>query len=207
MKQIQTIKNRLGILLLATFVALLLSPTGAVAATPTASIQGAIDGVIKILNTDSLKGDAKRKVRRDKIRSAIGPSFSFEAMGKRSLGKHWKKLTDAEKSEFVKVFGTMIENSYINKLEKYTDEKVLYEKETIRKSSAEVRTKVVTSSGTKIPINYRMSNKTGDWLVYDVVVEGVSLVRNYRSQFAQVLKKEPIGTLITTLREKSAKSM
>lgn len=207
MKQIQTIKNRLGILLLATVVALLLSSTGAVAATPTASIQGAIDGVIKILNTDSLKGDAKRKIRRDKIRGAIGPSFSFEAMSRRSLGKYWKKLSDAEKSEFVEVFGTMIENSYISKLEKYTDEKVLYEKETIRKSSAEVRTKVITSSGTKIPINYRMSNKTGDWLIYDVVVEGVSLVRNYRSQFAQVLRKEPIASLITTLREKSAKSM
>lgn len=207
MKQIQMIKNRLGVLLLATVVALLLSPIGAVAATPTASIQGAIDGVIKILNTDSLKGEAKRQVRRDKIRGAIGSSFSFEAMGKRSLGKHWKKLTDAEKIEFVEVFGTMIENSYISKLEKYTDEKVLYEKETIKKSSAEVRTKVITSSGTKIPINYRMSNKTGSWLVYDVVVEGVSLVRNYRSQFAQVLKKEPIATLITTLREKSAKSM
>ncbi len=207
MKKRTNMKNRLMVVLLAAFAVLLLLPIGATAATPTESIQGAIDGVIKILNTDSLKGEAKTKVRREKIRSKIESRFSFEAMSRRSLGKHWKKLSATEKSEFVEVFGTMIENSYISKLEKYTDEKVLYEKETIKKTSAEVRTKVVTSSGTKIPINYRMSNKSGDWLVYDVVVEGVSLVRNYRSQFAQALKKEPIGTLIATLKDKSAKSM
>ncbi len=193
--------------LLAALVILILSPVLSVAGEPTEKIRTAIDGVIEILKTESLKGEPKAKIRREKIRSAIQSRFSFEAMTRRSLGKNWKKLSKEEKVEFVAVFGTMIENSYIGKLEKYTDEEVLYEKETIKKTSAEVKTQVVTSTGTKIPINYRLSNKSGEWLVYDVVVEGVSLVSNYRSQFAQELKKESVAKLITKLKSKSENNL
>ncbi len=203
--------KNVAVILKAVFVVVLLSlfinPQRALAGEPTDGIRSAIDGVIRVLKDPAFKGEANTKVRREKIRRSIQSIFSFEDMSRRSLGKHWRKLTASERAEFVAVFGAMVENSYIGKLEKYTDERVLYEKETVRKRSAEVRTKVITSTGTKIPINYRLSNKSGQWLVYDVIVEGVSLVRNYRSQFATVLKKEPIDNLIATLKSKAENSM
>ena len=200
-------KNILKSVVVIALVTLFLSPLNAVAGEPTDRVEAAINGVIKVLQNSAYNGEAKRKVRREKIREEIQSIFSFEAISRRSLGKYWKKISASERSEFVEVFGAMIENSYITKLEKYTDEKVLYKKETIKKKSAEVRTQVITSTGTKIPINYRMTSKSGEWLVYDVVVEGVSLVRNYRSQFATALKKDPIDNLIANLKIKAEKSM
>ncbi len=169
----------------------------------TDQVKVAIDEVLEVLKDPALKGPEKKVERRDKIRGLIQKLFSFEDMAKRSLGKHWRKRTDEEKEEFVKVFGRLIENSYIGKLEAYTNEKVLYEQEIMKKKAVEVRTKVVTKKGTEIPINYRLLQRKGRWVVYDVVIEGVSLVRNYRTQFGTALRASPFEELVAQLRQKA----
>ena len=185
-------------------IALFVLPTLSAASEATDQLRHSIDGIIKILKDPAFKAPAKKKARRDKIRVRIQERFSFEDMAKRALGKHWKKRSDAEKAEFVKVFGTLIENSYIGKLEAYTNEVVLYEEEINKKRVIEVRTKIITAKDTEIPINYRMLSRNGQWMVYDVIVEGVSLVRNYRTQFNQALRSDPFKDLIAQLEKKIA---
>jgi phospholipid transport system substrate-binding protein len=185
-------------------IALFILPSLSAASEATDQLKHSIDGIIEILNDPALKAPAKKKARRDKIRLRIQERFSFEDMAKRALGKHWKKRSDAEKSEFVKVFGTLIENSYIGKLEAYTNEVVLYGEEINKKRVIEVRTKIVTARDTEIPINYRLLSRNGQWMVYDVIVEGVSLVRNYRTQFNQALRSAPFKDLIAKLEKKIA---
>ncbi len=184
--------------------ALFVLPTLSTASEATDQLRLSIDGIIDILKDPALQAPSKRRARRDKIRLRIQERFSFEDMAKRSLGKYWKKRSDAEKSEFVKLFGTLIENSYIGKLEAYTNEVVRYEQEINKKRVIEVRTKIVTKKGTEIPINYRLLSRNGQWMVYDVVIEGVSLVRNYRTQFSQVLRTSPFEDLIAQLNTKIA---
>jgi phospholipid transport system substrate-binding protein len=162
-----------------------------------------IDEIIEIINDPSLKGPDKKEDRRDKIREKIQKRFNFEEMAKRALGKHWRKRSDEEKKEFVKLFGRLIENSYIGKMERYTDEKVLYGKEIMKKKASEVRTKIITKKGTEVPINYRLLKREGEWMIYDVIIEGISLVRNYRTQFSKVLRLSPFEELIKQLKEKT----
>ena len=182
--------------------ALFVLPTLSAASEATDQLKLSIDGIIDILKDPALKAPAMKKARRDKMRMRIQERFSFEDMGKRSLGKHWKKRSDVEKKEFVKLFGTLIENSYLGKLEGYTNEEVRYEEEINKKKVIEVRTKIITTKGTEIPINYRLLSRNGQWMVYDVVIEGVSLVRNYRTQFSQVLRSAPFEDLIAQLKTK-----
>ena len=192
------IRNFTALAVLALFVL----PTISAASEATDQLRHSIDGIIDILKDPALKAPAKREARRDKIRVRIQERFSFEDMAKRSLGKHWKKINDAEKKEFVKLFGTLIENSYIGKLEAYTNEVVRYGEEINKKRVIEVRTKIITTKGTEIPINYRLLSRNGQWMVYDVIIEGVSLVRNYRTQFGQVLRSSPFEDLIAQLNTK-----
>ena len=182
--------------------AVFMLPTLSAASEATDQLKLSIDGIIDILKDPALKAPAMKEARRDKMRIRIQERFSFEDMAKRSLGKHWRKRSDAEKSEFVKLFGTLIENSYIGKLEAYTNEVVRYEEEIDKKKVIEVRTKVITTKGTEIPINYRLLQRNGQWMVYDVVIEGVSLVRNYRTQFGQVLRTSPFEELVAQLNAK-----
>ena len=182
--------------------ALFMLPTLSAASEATDQLKLSIDGIIDILKDPALKAPAMKKARRDKMRVRIQERFSFEDMAKRSLGKHWRKRSDAEKLEFVKLFGTLIENSYLGKLEAYTNEVVRYEAEINKNKVIEVRTKIITTKGTEIPINYRLLFRKGQWMVYDVVIEGVSLVRNYRTQFGQVLRTSPFEELIAQLNTK-----
>lgn len=182
---------------------MIIQPSLATGSEVTDQVRAIIDEVIEVLRDPALKGSDKKEERRDKIREKVQRLFTFEYMAKRSLGKHWRKRTDEEKKEFVKVFGRLIENSYIGKLEAYTDERVLYEKEIMKKKAAEVRTKVVTKKGTEIPINYRLIQREGRWMVYDVVIEGVSMVMNYRTQFNEALRSAPFEELVARLREKT----
>ncbi len=182
---------------------MIIHPSPVKASEPTDQVKATIDEIIEVLKEPGLKGPDKKEARRDKIRKKIQKRFTFEEMAKRSLGKHWKKRTDEEKNEFVGLFGKLIENSYIGKLEGYTDELVLYEKEIMKKKASEVRTKIVTKKGTEIPINYRLLKRKDGWMIYDVVIEGVSLVRNYRTQFGKVLSSSPFEKLISQLKEKT----
>lgn len=172
---------------------------------PTDQLKGTIDSILVILQNDSLKGDANKRARRAALSKAVVARFSFKEMSRRSLGKNWKGTTLEEKKAFVAAFKGLIQNSYFTKMEQYTDEKITYKNEKIGGKNSAVKTQVITSSGTEIPIDYRMKqNKKGQWMVYDIVVEGISLISNYRSSFAAELKKGTITDLTARLEKKTA---
>ena len=171
---------------------------------PTEQLKGTIDRVLVILQDGSLKGSKNKGPRRAALSKAVSNSFSFKEMGRRSLGKNWKNTTTEEKKAFVSAFKNLIQNSYFSKMEQYTDEKIIYDNEKMTGKNSTVKTLVITTSGTEIPIDYRMKiNKKGKWMVYDIIVEGISLVSNYRSSFAAELKKGNIGKLTASLEKKS----
>jgi len=196
--------KRIGIVTLAVVaVCVILCSSPVYASEPTDQLRGTIDDIIAILKDPSLKGDDLSEQRRGRIREKMEERFTFAEMAKRSLGKHWREMSGEQRREFTSIFARLIENSYIGKIEGYTDEKVFYEKEMVRKRSAVVKTKIVTKQGTDIPLDYRLISRSGgEWKVYDVVIEGVSLVRNYRSQFSKTLRSSSYEELVNKLKSK-----
>jgi phospholipid transport system substrate-binding protein len=126
-------------------------------------------------------------------------------MAKRSLGPAWNKRTPDEKKEFVSLFSDLLEDTYIRKIERYDHEKVLYTGERVEGSYAAVRTKVVTEKEVEIPVEYRIFRKDGKWEVYDIIIEGVSLVNNYRTQFSDIIRSESYAGLVKRLKAKVKK--
>jgi phospholipid transport system substrate-binding protein len=178
-------KNR--ILFLALLAALLL-PSAALAGAPTDQLRKSVDAVLDVLKA--------------KIRSIVKGRFDFEEMAKRSLARHWRKRTPEEKKEFVPLYTDLLERTYIDKIEQYEDEEIVYVDESSEGKHATVRTKVITSKHVEIPIFYRLHSKSGDWQVYDVVIEGVSLVKNYRTQFNSIIRSGSYQELVQRLRDK-----
>src|SRR5262245_6374750 len=169
-------------LVLAVVIACALSTSrAAVAAPPTDSLKSSIDRVITVLENPSLKD--RPQERRAALRQVTGTIFDVEEAAQRSLARHWQARTPAEREEFVQLFGRLLEAAYLTKIELYSGEKVLYGGDTIDGEHATVRTKIVTREGTEIPVDYRMLKRADRWLVYDVSIEGVSLISNYRTQF------------------------
>ena len=165
-------------------------------------LQGTISKIMEILRNPAFKGDASIKQRRENLRKAVYERFSFEKMSQLSLGKYWKDRSDAEKIEFIELFGRLLEETYISKIEGYTNEKVEYLKEVITDKKAQVNTRIITEK-IEIPIDYRLyQEKDGSWMVYDLIIEGVSLVGNYRSQFDEILQKNNYKKLIEELKKK-----
>ncbi len=199
-------KNKLKLIALLLAVFLMAVPSISQAAVPDLVVSQTVDEVIRILSDGSLKGEAKRAERREKIRDAISKGFNFEAMAKRSMGKYWKERTPQEREEFTGLFRSLIEISYISKIEGFTNEKILYEKAQTKKNISLVKTKIVLSKGTEIPINYRLMKRADRWYIYDIVIEGVSLVRNYRTQFSSVLRKKSYSILVEQLKTKIEKN-
>ena len=185
------------------FIVLLFLPNHRAYASPVQDqLKITIDKILEILRDPSLKGEELAEKRRVSLRKVINERFSFAKMSQLSLGRHWKKRSDEEKKVFIDLFGQLLEETYISKIEAYTDEKVIFVKEYVKKKKAQINTKIVTQT-IEIPIDYRMYNaKDGSWLVYDLVIEGVSLVGNYRSQFDQMLQKDSYEKLVEELKKK-----
>ena len=176
----------------------------AMAGQATESVRVTIDEVLKILNDKELKTPAKQEDRRQRLEKVVAARFDYSEMSRRSLGAQWNQLSDKEKQEFVDLFRTLLTNTYADRLETYSGEGVQYLNERTEKEYAEVRTKVL-SGKTEIPMDYRLMNKSNDWHVYDVVVDGVSLVNNYRGQFSKILHTSSYSDLVDQLRKKSEK--
>lgn len=176
----------------------------AYAAGPTDAMKATIDDVLRILRDKDLKQPAKADERRKQLEQVVGSRFDYHEMSRRALGAPWNQLSDQEKQEFVSLFRTLLTNSYAEKVETYSGEGVQYLNERIEKEYGEVRTKVL-SGKTEIPLDYRLINKSEDWRVYDVVVDGVSLVNNYRGQFTKILRASSYSDLVDQLRKKSDK--
>lgn len=169
---------------------------------PTDYVKITVDKVLEILRNKELKKPEKTSERRAAIRKAVDETFDFEEMAKRSLAIHWKDRTPEEKKEFIPLFTDLLERSYIKKIESYTDEEVIYVGETIDGGYASVKTKVVTKKKTEIPIEYRLYKKNAKWEVYDVIIEGVSLVNNYRTQFNKIIRTQSYPELVKRLKDK-----
>jgi phospholipid transport system substrate-binding protein len=170
----------------------------------TDAMRATIDEVLRILADKDLKQPSKANERRQLLEKAVGERFDYQEMSRRSLGASWANLSDKDKEEFVSLFQTLLVNTYADKIESYTGEGVQYVNERNEKEYAEVRTKVLTGK-TEIPLDYRLLHKSSGWRVYDVVVDGVSLVNNYRGQFSKILRNGSYADLIDQLRKKSDK--
>jgi len=197
------VKNGLGIAVMAAVILLgAVSADTAWAGPPTDALKQTIDEVIKILEDPGLKKLDKKKDRRVRLEEVVGHRFNYAEMAKRTLGKEWAKRSPEEQKEFVASFQTLLVNTYIGRIENYSGEKVQYLKETTDGDYAEVKTQIDTGKSI-VPIDYKMHNNSGEWRVYDVVVEGTGLVQNYREQFRRIINKESFEALAQQLREKA----
>jgi phospholipid transport system substrate-binding protein len=190
------------VLLAVMWVALMVVP--GYAGAPTDSMKATIDEVLRILRDKELKQPGKAEERRRQLEQVVEVRFDYQEMSRRALGAPWNSLSDQEKQELVGLFRTLLTNTYAERIETYSGEGVQYVNERTEKDYAEVRTKVL-SGKTDIPLDYRLINKAGDWRVYDVVVDGVSLVNNYRGQFSKILRESTYSDLVDQLRKKSEK--
>jgi len=177
---------------------LLMGAAGAWAGPPTDIARQVIEKALDALNDPSFKGEA----RRQKVKAIVDPYFDYQEMAKRSLGPAWGKLSAGQRHEFVALFSQLLEASYSDKIEKYAQRvKINYTGEILEGDYAEVRT-VVVKANDRIPLNYRLMNEGGTWKVYDVVIEGVSLVSNYRSQFSRIIHESGYAELVKRLKTK-----
>jgi len=158
--------------------------------------------VLKTLDDPSLKGQNRLAERRIAVRKIANEIFDFTEIAKRSLAQHWQPLSESQRNEFVGLFADLLERSYIAKIETYGGEKIQYTAERMDGDYATVSTKIVTKNGTEVPVDYRMVKRADHWLVYDVSIEGVSLVSSYRTQFNKIIQTSSYNELITKLRTK-----
>jgi phospholipid transport system substrate-binding protein len=169
---------------------------------PTDQLKSTIDRVLAILQDPALKAPGKAEERRQAIRAIANEVFDWEETGKRALARHWQGRSPQEREEFSKLFADLLERSYVGKIETYSGEKILYGEEAVDGEQATVRTKLVTKAGTQIPIDYKMLKVADRWRVYDVLIENVSLVANYRSQFNRIIQQSGYADLIQRLKTK-----
>jgi phospholipid transport system substrate-binding protein len=189
------LKNMLMLLTLSTVLAV--PAYGSAETSPEQTVHESVDAIIALLKDDTLDQDD----RRARIRAHINTRFDFNAMSQRTLATNWKKATAQEREKFITLFSQLIENTYIGKIEAYTNEKVEYPGEKVKGSKALVETLIIAASA-DIPVDYKLYKKGDDWLVYDVIIEGVSLVSNYRSSYQEIVKKEGFDGLLVKMQEK-----
>lgn len=194
---------RRAALALALAVACLAVTRPAAAAAPLDQLKTQIDRVLKVVDDPELRKEGKVKERRAAVRKIANDIFDFGETARRSLGRHWLARTPAEQAEFVELFSDLLERSYLSKIELYGGEKIQYISDTTDDAGlAKVLTKIVTRQGTEIPIEYRMHKKGERWLVYDVIIESVSLVSNYRIQFNKIIQTSSYQELVKKMKSK-----
>ncbi len=167
-------------------------------------LRPAVDRVIKTLEDPGLRGTARTADRRREIRAITDGVFDWTEMARRVLGQHWQARSEAERVEFVRLFTDLLERAYIGKIERYSGEKIRFVGESVDDDQATVRTALVTRQGTEIPMDYRMLRRGDRWRIYDVVVERVGLVNNYRTQFDQILRAASYPELVRRIKERSS---
>lgn len=180
----------------------LLTPFPLIAGAPTDQIRASVDKVLAILNNPRFKSEARSTERRDQLRQAISSRFDFSEMARRSLGSHWRRRSPAEQEEFVRLFADLLERSYLDRIEAFNNESIIYHKENLDKNFAEVESRIVTHKGGEFAINYKSFLVNGEWKIYDVVIENISLVNNYRSQFNRIITNSSYEELVRKMKEK-----
>jgi phospholipid transport system substrate-binding protein len=168
---------------------------------PTDQLRSSIEQVIKVLDDPSLRSDEPK--RRAAIREVANQTFDFPEAAKRSLGRHWQGLSDADRKEFTSLFADLLERGYVSRIEEYSGEKIAYTGDSADADQATVKTRFTTKKGTEIPVDYRMLRRAGRWLVYDVSVEGLSLVNNYRGQFNKIIETSSYQDLVKRMKARA----
>ena len=192
--------------LLSGFLLLAIFTVPCFAGAPTDGIKKTTDRILVIVSDPALKGPENKKKRAQLIRQAVDEQFNWEAMTKRSLARHWRERTEGEKKEFIDLFGKLLERTYLDKVGSYSGEKVVYVGETIDGKYGTVTAKILTHSQTEVEVRYRLKETSGEWRVYDISIEGVSLVNNYRKQFNSIILRSSYDDLVAKLREKVAEN-
>jgi phospholipid transport system substrate-binding protein len=169
---------------------------------PTEQLRARIEEVVKVLEDGQPKSEARARERRAVVRRIAEEIFDFSETAKRSLGRHWQARTPAEREEFVRLFADLLERAYLSKIELYNGENIVYLGDSVEGDVATVRTKILTKQGVEVPVDYRMLRKDDRWLVYDVIIEGVSLVANYRTQFNKIIQTSSYQDLVKKMKAK-----
>lgn len=195
----ETMKNCIVVM---TLILCLIFPITVFAGVPLEAVKGHVDKVLDVLRDPSLKAESAKKAKKDKIRAIAENMFDFTELSKRTLARNWSKFNPEQQKEFIKLYTSLLEDAYADKIMAYTDEKIDFSKEvSLTENTVEVQSTVLRKSG-EVPIYYRVIMKDGSWRVYDVVIEGVNLINNYRSQFKEILVNKPPESLLETLRKK-----
>lgn len=187
---------------MASFLFVLLTAVPVSAGVATEKVKQTTDKILAIISDPAFKDPAKGVEKKRLIREAVDERFDWEELSRRTLARHWLQRTPEERKEFIGLFAQLLERTYWSRVEDYSGEKVSYVGEQVDGDYALVEVKVLTSKNTEIPVNYKLKNKGGDWMVYDISIEGVSLVNNYRVQFNDIINKSSYQGLVKKLKEK-----
>jgi phospholipid transport system substrate-binding protein len=188
-----------------TFAVMLIGPPPGhgLQAGPLAQVKASVDDILAILNDQQLAQPGREEERQRQIMAEVRNRFGFREMSKLTLARHWRDLSETEQERFVELFAELLKNTYISRVESYYQKEVRvnFLGEEIRGDKATVATVVITN-GTKTPIEYRLKQEGEEWTVYDVVIEGVSLIRNYRTQFTRIIEREKFPGLLQRIQNK-----
>ena len=187
-----------------TLMSLTLIPKPATAGIPSDQLRQTTEKVLLILQDPRLKSPDKKAERRDQLRQVIASRFDFSEMAKRSLGPNWQRFSAEEQRQFTQLFTDLLERSYTDQIESFNGEKIVYGRENQNQDQAVVETKIVTGKGETLSVNYKLYAAKREWRVYDVVIEDISLINNYRSQFNRMLNNGSSEQFLRKLREKTS---
>ena len=182
---------------------LFMQPVSVSAGAPGDQVRQTVDKLLAILKDPQLKQEGRKNERHDELKKLIYQRFDFTEMARRALGPEWRRHTPEEQKEFAQLFTDLLERAYLKQIESYNDQKVRYLNEREDSSYAQVDTKIVDNKGQEFSVNYRLHNVNGDWKVYDVVIEDISLVNNYRAQFSRVLASSSYQELVHEMKDKT----
>ena len=198
-------RKRIGLNIIILFAVLLILPLPVFAGGAKDTIETQINKMLAKMQTPEFKG-LQKDGKINEIRTIINEVFDWQELSRRTLGREWKKFKPDQQKEFVSLFEELLQNIYADRILAYTSEKIEFGKETeLKKGRVEVESYIITKDNKKVPLFYRMTDKSGQWRVYDVVIEGVSMVKNYRGQFREILSKKKPEDLLQTLRKKVKK--
>lgn len=207
MFQYLMVGRKAGIALLLAFVCLFASWQVAEAAVsePMVEIKASVDKILQIVRESKASSDSElQQAKRQQVMDVVYGRFDFRAMSQLALARNWKTITPEEQDRFVALFAQVLESTYFDRINSYSGEQVLFKEQRMRGDKAIVSSVVVNKDTTETPVDYKLRQLDGKWVVYDVIIEGVSLVRNYRTQFASIIEKEKYAGLVKRLEEKIA---
>jgi phospholipid transport system substrate-binding protein len=186
----------------ASVLVLLATSPGAHAASALETLKTDVNNVLAVLRDPTLKVPSATRLREERVRTVAEPMFDELELSRRSLARNWERLNPDQQRKFVKLFRQVLEKAYMDRVLSYTDQQIVFDREiALSQDRAEVETRIISSSN-QVPVTYRLLLKDGTWKVYDVVIEGVSLVQNYRSQFNQILAKDSPRQMLAILQKK-----